>query len=585
MIKRNIIIPVLIIISFVPANAQVKKQDTGMKREVTLYNPYKPSLPDSRKKNFLPDLNDTTKIKPSFRYDVKTTPFLPEYTISPIKAAALLSDPLPKLYKSYINIGLGNYLTPLAELSITNERSKKGSIGFYGRHYSTNGKVELDNGKKAFAGYMDNDASLFGRRFFRKSVFEGSIDYTEKSRYAYGYSPFVSDYSPAKKDIRLTYNNIGAKTSLSSLNLDSTEFSYDFNLAFNYFTSASAYSSANMFQRSLSFSGMMSKSYNGFYVGSGLSFDHYRVPDFLIPTAKYVAAVTPFLKKSSDEWAFKLGLQLVLDKDMDAFTTLHIYPDINFSFNLVPSYISFFAALSGKLEKNEPLKVISENPFIIGDGSLYKVPNTSQNLIILAGLKGNTGIGGTYMISGSYSLISDMLFYTNSLRLDSVPKRLGNYFSPVTDDVELLNIHAEMGGPINDKFSFNGAANIYNYSLTKLDYAWNKSNWDGKLGLKYNLRDKIIAGIEITAQGKRHMLINGDLPIPVPTIKVPVVVNPRMPSTMPAHFNLNLSAEYRYSKILSFWGKLNNIANNHYYEWVYYPSLGFQFMLGFTYSL
>jgi len=77
MIKRNIIIPVLIIISFVPANAQVKKQDTGMKREVTLYNPYKPSLPDSRKKNFLPDLNDTTKIKPSFRYDVKTTPFLP----------------------------------------------------------------------------------------------------------------------------------------------------------------------------------------------------------------------------------------------------------------------------------------------------------------------------------------------------------------------------------------------------------------------------------------------------------------------------------------------------------------------------
>jgi len=54
---------------------------------------------------------------------------------------------------------------------------------------------------------------------------------------------------------------------------------------------------------------------------------------------------------------------------------------------------------------------------------------------------------------------------------------------------------------------------------------------------------------------------------------------------MPTHFNLNLSAEYRYSKILSFWAKLNNIANNHYYEWAYYPSQGFLFMLGFTYSL
>jgi len=54
---------------------------------------------------------------------------------------------------------------------------------------------------------------------------------------------------------------------------------------------------------------------------------------------------------------------------------------------------------------------------------------------------------------------------------------------------------------------------------------------------------------------------------------------------MPAHLNLNLSAEYRYSKILSFWTKLNNIANNRYYEWAYYQSQGFLFMLGFTYSL
>src|SRR5450759_960014 len=100
MIKRNLIIAVLLIISLLPLDAQVKKQDTGLKREVTLYNPYKPSLPDSKKRSFLPDINDTSKIRPSFRYDVNSAPFLPEYNISPIKAAALLPDPLPKLYKS-----------------------------------------------------------------------------------------------------------------------------------------------------------------------------------------------------------------------------------------------------------------------------------------------------------------------------------------------------------------------------------------------------------------------------------------------------------------------------------------------------
>ena len=85
MIKRNLIIQFLIILSFVPLNAQVKKQEAGLKREVTLYNPYKPSLPESKKKSFLPDMSDTTKVKPDFHYEIKSTAFLPEYTISQIK--------------------------------------------------------------------------------------------------------------------------------------------------------------------------------------------------------------------------------------------------------------------------------------------------------------------------------------------------------------------------------------------------------------------------------------------------------------------------------------------------------------------
>src|SRR5450759_5394605 len=175
-----------------------------------------------------------------------------------------------------------------------------------------------------------------------------------------------------------------------------------------------------------------------------------------------------------------------------------------------------------------------------------------------------------------------MLFYSNIVTQNTVtPKNRGNYFSALTDDVELLNIHAEMNGPISEKLSFNGVANLYQYTLSNYDYAWNKPGWDGKLGLKYNLRDKIIAGMEISVQGKRRLIVNGEnysvttvLPLNNPVERIP----------MPAHFNLNLSAEYRYSKILSIWTKLNNISYNSYYEWAYYPSQNFLFMLGFTYS-
>ena len=578
MIKRNLIIPALLLLCLFPVGAQVKNQETGLKREVTLYNPFKPSLAVIKKRSFLPDMNDTARVKPEFRYSVSTKPFQPEYTISPIKAAALLPDPLPKLYKSFVNIGMGNYITPLAEISITNERSKKGSMGFYGKHFSSNGDIELQNTRKVFAGYMDNDASLYGRRLFKKNTFESSVDFTQKVRYAYGYNPEILDYFPEKKDIRMPYYNIGAKASLSSLTMDSTEFYYDFDLYYNYF-----HHTQYFFRHYAGLDGIMAKSFKGFYVGSGLSYEHYRNSDSLYSSPDFIASLSPFIKKSTPQWNFKLGFQALIDRNSNP----HLYPDVELGFSIVPSYLSFYASLSGKMEKNEPLKIISENPYLVNDqfpeyanrGTLFRLADTDHKLVINSGVKGNTGIGGNYLVSATYSIIENMLFYSNLVFPDSVaPRAMGNYFLPITDsNVKLLNIHAEMSGPLNDKISYSWMANLYDYNTTQ-EFAWNKPDWDGKLGLKYNLRDKIIAGLELTTIGSRKQIVNGDF-------RLLQDGGTSLKIDMPVHFNLNLTGEYRYSKILSFWVKLNNISYNRYYEWAYYPSQRFNFMLGFIYSL
>ncbi|HKK42191.1 MAG TPA: hypothetical protein VJ963_07265 [Bacteroidales bacterium] len=580
MINRNLLITVLIIFITLPLSAQEKKQDQNLNREVTLYNPYKPSIQQSRKISFFPDMSDTSKVRPVFRYDVTTEPFMPEYTISPIKAATLLPDPLPRLYKSYLNAGLGNYVTPFAEISISNERSKKGNIGFYARHYSTNGKIELPNLKKVFAGYMDNNASLYGRRFFRKAVLEGSVDYTGKTRYAYGYDPVYLTYDPSKKEIKRDYNNAEARISLSSLNLDSADFSYDFDIAYNYF-----FTKDNISQNGFGLNGLMAKTYNGFYIGSGLLFDIYSMPADISAESKYIAAISPFVKKRSDQWYFKLGMQVLFERNMTSQTVMHFYPDINLGFDIVPSYIRFFAGLSGKLENNTPMSVVDMNPFLYSNKKLLSVPNTDHQLIITAGLRGNTGFNGSYLISTSYSVIKDMLFFSNIVNDTLTVPSLGNRFAVITDDIDLLRVHGEINGQISDKMSFYGEANYYQYTMTSYEYPWNKAEWDGKLGLKYNLRNKIIAGLDITGQGMRHEIINGYI-LPVSqSLLDPPVPGSRLITDLPAHFNLNFSAEYRYSKILSFWTRLNNISTDRYFEWAYYPSQRFLFMFGFTYSL
>ncbi len=569
---KRILIILLILSCLVPVRGQVKKEGSDLKREVTLYNPYKPSLADARKKSYLPEISDSASARPVFKYNVTSSPFSPTYQISPIKSASLLSDPLPKLYKSYIKAGLGNYNTPYGELSIANLRSKKGAIGFYAKHYSSNGNVKLVNNQRVPAGFMDNDATIFGKKFFRKSIFDISADFAQKNRFAYGYDT-ETPYDFIKKDVKLGYFDIGADASFSSLNLDSTSFSYRFGIHYDYFHYAS-----DMTMNHTGFSGTMSKLYEGFYVGARLGFDHYKPSDSLYLKSKYIFSIAPFVSKNTRQWNFSIGAELMLERNLENSAKPHFYPNLSFGFSIVPEYLRFFAQLDGRLENNEPAKVFAENPFLVPDGSLFRVPNTSYPLILSAGLKGNSGIGGNYIASVSYSLVNNLLLYSNIVYPDTASRvERGNHFIVVPDDAEILNIHGEITGDLSTRLSFSSSLNLYKYTLSQNEFAWNKPNWDANLGLTYNLRNKIIASADMTLLGSRKLLVNKS-PSGWMTLSPQVIDEP-------VHFNLGFTAEYRYTRILSFWFKVNNISYNRYYEWAFYPSQMFNFMLGFSYSL
>ena len=111
--------------------------------------------------------------------------------------------------------------------------------------------------------------------------------------------------------------------------------------------------------------------------------------------------------------------------------------------------------------------------------------------------------------------------------------------------------------------------NYYGYNLSAQEHAWHKPDWDGSVKADYNLRNKIVASATFSLIGQRYARIAA----PENTVKFNV------------HPNLNLGAEYRYTPVLSFWLKCNNISYNRYYEWNYYPARNFMILGGFTYSM
>ena len=322
------------------------------------------------------------------------------------------------------------------------------------------------------------------------------------------------------------------------------------------------------------------------YASLGVSYDLFILSNSIGDNNKHLVRLNPAISKKSTSWAFKVGAD-ILTYSRDVFddplnpdfkTNLYIYPDVSFQFSIIPSFAVFYVSLDGELEDNRAKEIIGINPWFIthtpSDGvspsrELYRLKPTKNTLRVSGGLMGSADEYTTYKVYASYSLFEDMLFFTS----DTLA---GRGFYPIYDDGELLNLYGEFRSKINDNLSMSLSANYYNYKLQLEDHPWYKPSWDASLSVKYNLRNKILAEAGLSGLSKRFYYYGPSTYTgeSFKTLK-----------ELPVHFSLNLGLEYRYTKILSFWTRLNNISTNRYFDYGFYPSQRFLFMAGFTYSL
>ena len=85
---------------------------------------FDPIIGDAFKINEKPVLVDTIKTTPKFIYNLspyKANTIYEPLTISP---ARISGEPLTKLYRNYIKVGMGNYTTPLVDVYLNTTRSK-----------------------------------------------------------------------------------------------------------------------------------------------------------------------------------------------------------------------------------------------------------------------------------------------------------------------------------------------------------------------------------------------------------------------------------------------------------------------------
>ncbi|RLD71928.1 MAG: hypothetical protein DRJ29_16850 [Bacteroidetes bacterium] len=530
----------------------------GQQKEVRVVKPYSPTLSGAEKIELLPSMDEQIDFTiPEISYQLYPKRYESQFRVEPIKAARMVKMPLHRLYKSQLTLGFGNYLTPLAELNINQLRSRNGTFGVHLKHHSMNGKVKLDNDLKVPAGFNENELDIYGSRFLKNSAFDYGAGASYNSYVHYGVDPEL-DTVLNREDAVEPYFTAEGKLGIHSMHADSFHVNYKASLEYHYFThkfeqaehGARLELDLDKKLRVLDLAG----EFGGVWLG------HYPDWDTLVGN-QTIFWFNPSVSKGTTQWRFTAGVNIYGRVNNEIFKP-HLYPRAMFQFHMVKEVIVPYFGVDGYLETNSYRQVVEENPYIVPS---LAVRPTSHKMIGYLGLKGHISDAVSYNLKASYSIIDDAYFYVND---NSDP--LMNQFRVVYDDVTLGTLHGELTVEPNDSWKVFLQGNYYSYiTMVNEEHPWNKPEFDISLQARYNMGDKIILNAGIYTIGSRYY----------------ENYNLALEETLPLTFDLNLGMEYRYSKLLSFWVRFNNMTGQSYYLYNQYPSYKFRAMLGFSYAL
>lgn len=526
-----------------------------IKKEVKVIKPYEATLSDAIKISYMPKLYDTSSLSTEYSYSIHPTRINTEFELRPIKAAKMIGDPLPKLYKSHLKAGFGNYFTPLFELSMHNLRSKESSFGLDLGHISSHGKIKLENNEKVFAGYGDNSVLIYGKKFMKQSILSGNLNVLSKSVYHYGYNPDL-DTTLEKDDIHQQFLNVGLNSILESSYTDSAHLNYKVSINYDYFKDKN-----DNIENGLIIQGNFNKFIEKQDIGIKFEIMHFNTSEGIDSSNNTIIGISPYFARHSSDWRFYVGFNSYFDIRDDE-TKVHFSPNAQLQFIVVKDILIPYLGITGKYQVNNYKTISLENPFIIPN---LHVDNTNHKISPYIGLKGRYNNDIAFNLKASYAIIDDMYFYIN----DTL-NELENQFNVIMDNSEVTNLFGEVTYYYSSKLSFLLKANYYNYKLNNESYAWHKPEFDISLSANYNLRNKILANADVFCMGQRFA-------------KSYEVGNEKR--KLAGIVDVNLGLEYRYTKNISIFLNLNNLLSAKYYQYNFYPSQGFNFLAGFTYSL
>ena len=146
----------------------------------------------------------------------------------------------------------------------------------------------------------------------------------------------------------------------------------------------------------------------------------------------------------------------------------------------------------------------------------------------------------------------------------------------IYDAARVLKFGGQISYHNSEKLKLYLRGDFTNYQMDNEQEAWNRPSTEITFGGTYDIADKLIFRADLFYVGKR----NSKSLLPVEGV---VESDGIYKVELPAYFDMNLGAEYRYTDRLSVFFNVNNVATRKYTKWDNYPVQSLNVLGGATF--
>lgn len=560
--------------------------------DVTFIGDREVLLRDAHKEMHWPQPARIERTKPAFEYGILPNRLNVEPTWERQGPKRLkIEEPLPRLYRGYTRVGMGNYLRPTLLVNFTDLRSRQHTWGTALQHESTRGGFAPMPGVTVETPQAFSQNALEGwyKRFLPHAVLSGSTKYQRNHLSYYGRvnNLVPIDSTPFPLGDSTTYSAWHSRVEFHQNDAAGRSWTQHATVDYGLLWSDRNVTEHNLDVRLKTLGDIEGTPIQLLFHTNIDRLKRQEEGLIVAPQKQAIFDLHPTVRKQFKGLTTQFGFGMWVDAQ--GTRPFVFVPELEASVGLLQNLFVPYLGLNGGVLQNRYETALGQNPFIPALDTTTVWRNTYEGFRATAGMRGSITSAIAFELKAEFAQRDQQLFWAAA-----DPYSSGSAFRAHYQDLGISTLSANATWQLTSRTSLAGEIQQHSYTFRDSAVselaAWNLPQVEIRVQAQHTVKEKLklttdleilngrrglnAAGIDETTAAVIANSIDGEA----------ASVNLGFASDLSDYVAWNAQVEYVYNSRLSAWLSGENLLNRSNPIWAGYNSQGIRFQLGFNYA-